>query len=83
MVLLSKLTVTQNCRRAGRPRLTMDTPGEDVAELRRQLETMRLEAAREKARASSYAAQIEELKRQNLSAHSRVEQEEELLTNNP
>ena len=61
----------------------MDTPGEDVAELRRQLETMRLEAAREKARASSYAAQIEELKRQNLSAHSRVEQEEELLTNNP
>ena len=60
----------------------MDTPGEDVAELRRQLETMRLEAAREKARASSYAAQIEELKRQNLSAHSRVEQEEELLTNN-
>ena len=82
MVLLSKLTVTQNCRRAGRPRLTMDTPGEDVAELRRQLETTRLEAAREKARASSYAAQIEELKRQNLSAHSRVEQEEELLTNN-
>ena len=77
---MSKLT--QNYRRAGRPRLTMDTPGEDVAELRRQLETMRLEAAREKARASSYAAQIEELKRQNLSAHSRVEQEEELLTNN-
>ena len=36
----------------------MDTPGEDVAELRRQLETMRLEAAREKARASSYAAQF-------------------------
>ena len=66
--------------RAGR--LTMDTPGEDVSELRRQLETMRLEAAREKARASSYAAQIDELKRQNLSAHSRVEQEEELLTNN-
>jgi len=60
----------------------MDTPGEDVSELRRQLETMRLEAAREKARASSYAAQIDELKRQNLSAHSRVEQEEELLTNN-
>ena len=59
----------------------MDTPGEDVAELRRQLETTRLEAAREKARASSYAAQIEELKRQNLSAHSRVEQEEEFLTN--
>ena len=77
---MSKLT--QNYRRAGRPRLTMDTPGEDVAELRRQLETTRLEAAREKARASSYAAQIEELKRQNLSAHSRVEQEEELLTNN-
>ena len=66
----------------GPARLTMDTPGEDVSELRRQLETMRLEAAREKARASSYAAQIDELKRQNLSAHSRVEQEEELLTNN-
>ena len=60
----------------------MDPTMDDVAELRRQLEATRLEASREKTRASSYAAQIEELKRQNLTAHRSVEQEEEALTNN-
>jgi len=60
----------------------MDPTTDDVAELRRQLEATRLEASREKTRASSYAAQIEELKRQNLTAHRSVEQEEEALTNN-
>ena len=53
-----------------------------MEELRAQLEAARLEVAREKARSAAYASEIRNLKEQNLSAHNKVEQEEEFITNN-
>ena len=60
----------------------MSSSPSEVEELRAQLEAARLEAAREKARSAAYAAEIRNLKEQNLSAHNKVEQEEEFITNN-
>uniref|UniRef100_A0A7S0SUA3 Coiled-coil domain-containing protein 6 n=1 Tax=Mantoniella antarctica TaxID=81844 RepID=A0A7S0SUA3_9CHLO len=58
----------------------------EVEELRAQLEMAGLEASREKARAGSQAAELQatilRLKEQNLSAHNKVEHEEEHVTNN-
>ena len=53
----------------------------DVEALRRDLEAARLEAARERARAGSYAEEIRALKQRSLDAQSAVEREEEFLTN--
>ena len=60
----------------------MSSSSSEVEELRAQLEAARLEAAREKARSAAYASEIRNLKEQNLSAHNKVEQEEEFITNN-
>jgi len=54
----------------------------DVETLRRELEAARLEAARERARAGSYAEEIRALKQRHLEAQTAVEREEEFLTNN-
>jgi len=53
----------------------------DVEALGRELEAARLEAARERARAGSYAEEIRALKQRSLEAQSAVEREEEFLTN--
>ena len=53
----------------------------DAEALRRDLEAARLEAARERARAGSYAEEIRALKQRSLEAQSAVEREEEFLTN--
>ena len=53
----------------------------DVESLHRELEQARLEASRERAKASSYAEEIRELKLRNLRAQTEVEREEEFLTN--
>lgn len=53
----------------------------EVEALRRELEAARLEAARERARAGSYAEEIRALKQRSLEAQSAVEREEEFLTN--
>jgi cytochrome b len=44
----------------------------EVEALRAQLEEARLEAARERAKARTYATEIKSLKEQNLSAHNKV-----------
>ena len=53
----------------------------DVETLGRELEAARIEAARERARAGSYAEEIRALKQRSLEAQSAVEREEEFLTN--
>ena len=53
----------------------------EVEAMRRELEAARLEAARERARAGSYAEEIRALKQRSLEAQSAVEREEEFLTN--
>lgn len=59
----------------------MATGEESMEELRRQLEYAKAEAARERSRAGSYLQEIKTLKEQSLTMHSRVEQEEEYITN--
>lgn len=54
----------------------------DVEYLRAELEAARILAAREKARAKTFELEIQQLKEQSLSAHNKLEQEEEFITNN-
>jgi coiled-coil domain-containing protein 6 len=57
------------------------SPPEDVLALRRELDAARLEAASERARAGSFAAEIATLKARTVLAYSLGEEEEELRNN--